>query len=145
VSASRRQAHIDAPVPVIWELVANPARHPEWIPRVVEVECDDIGQGCTYRRVFKTPVGNDETTFEIEKLDDCHELIVRCLDSGTFNRFVVTEAQGGTFVDLEAGMDPQSPKYKVVDVLAGKRFYRRWTEQTLQALAEAAAREPSAA
>jgi uncharacterized protein YndB with AHSA1/START domain len=145
VSAFRRQAHIDAPVRVIWELVSNPNRHPEWIPRVVEIECDEIGQGCTYRRVFKTPVGTDETTFEIEKLDDCHELVVRCLDSGTFNRFVVTEAAGGTFVDLEAGMDPRSPAYKVVDVLTGKRFYRRWTDQTLQALAAAAAREQSTA
>jgi ligand-binding SRPBCC domain-containing protein len=50
VSAFRRQAHIDAPVRVIWELVSNPNRHPEWIPRVVEIECDEIGQGCTYRR-----------------------------------------------------------------------------------------------
>ena len=145
MSACRRQAHIDAPVQVIWELVSNPNRHPEWIPRVVEVECAEIGQGCTYRRVFKTPVGSDETTFEIEKLDDCHELVVRCLDSGTFHRFVLTEAAGGTFVDLEAGMDPRSPTYKLIDVLTGKRFYRRWTEQTLEALATAAGREQSTA
>jgi hypothetical protein len=144
VSACRRQAHIDAPVRVVWELVSNPNRHPEWIPRVVAVECDEIGQGCTYRRVFKSPVGNQETTLEIEALEDCHELTVRCLDSGTFNRFVVTEARGGTFVDLEAGMDPHSSAYKVLDALTGKRFYRRWTEQTLQALAEAAARERAA-
>lgn len=40
-------------------------------------------------------------------------------------------------------MDPHSPAYKMIDVLTGKRFYRRWTDQTLQALAEAAAREQS--
>lgn len=140
MSVHRRQAHIDAPIEAVWELVANPNRHPEWIPRVIEVECDEIGQGCTYRRVFKTPVGKDETTLEIEKLEDCHEILVRCLDTGTFTRFVVTEAQGGTFVDLEAGMDPKTPSYKLLDTLTGKRFYRRWTEQTLEALAAAAAR-----
>ena len=140
----RRQAHIDAPIRIVCELVADPRRHPDWIPRVLEVECDEIGEGCQYRLVFKTPVGTDETTLEIEKLEDCHALLVRCLDSGTFNRFVVTEAQGGTFVDLEAGMDPTTPRYKLIDAVAGKRFYRRWTEQTLEALAQAAARERSA-
>jgi uncharacterized protein YndB with AHSA1/START domain len=144
VAVFRRQAHIDAPIRIVWELVADPRRHPDWIPRVLEVECDEIGEGCQYRRVFKTPIGTDETTLEIEKLEDCHELLVRCLDSGTFNRFVVTEAQGGTFVDLEAGMDPTTPRYKLIDAVAGKRFYRRWTEQTLEALAQAAARERSA-
>jgi len=141
LSKFRRQAHIEAPLRVVWELVSNPNRHPEWIPRVVEVECDEIGQGCTYRRVFKSPVGTEETTFEITGLDDCHELSVHCLDTGTFNRFVLTEAQGGTFVELEAGMDPLGPKFKVIDTLTGKRFYRRWTEQTLAALREAATRE----
>jgi uncharacterized protein YndB with AHSA1/START domain len=102
VSVHRRQAHIDAPIETAWELVADPNRHPEWIPRVIEVECDEIGQGCTYRRVFKTPVGKDDATVEIEKLVDCHELLVRCLDSGTFTRFVGTEAQGGTFVAAAA-------------------------------------------
>jgi uncharacterized protein YndB with AHSA1/START domain len=141
MSNFRRQAHIEAPIRVVWELVSNPNRHPEWIPRVVEVECSEIGEGCTYRRVFKTPIGTDETTLEIEKLDDCHELSVHCLDSGTFNRFVLTEAQGGTFVELEAGMDPATPKYKMIDTVTGKRFYRRWTEQTLNSLREAAGRE----
>jgi len=141
VSVHRRQAHIDEPVEAVWALVADPNRHPEWIPRVIEVECDEVGQGCTYRRVFKTPVGKDDTTLEIEKLVDCREILVRCLDTGTFTRFVVTEAQGGTFVDLEAGMDPKTPAYKLVDTLAGKRFYRRWTEQTLDALAKAAGRQ----
>jgi hypothetical protein len=31
---------------------------------------------------------------------------IRCLDTGTFVPFVLTEAQGGTFVDGEAGMEP---------------------------------------
>jgi uncharacterized protein YndB with AHSA1/START domain len=141
VSIHRRQAHIDAPIEVVWELVANPNLHPAWIPRVVEVECDEIGQGCTYRRVFQSPVGKVDTTFEIEKLQDCQEILVRCLDTGTFTRFVVTEAQGGTFVDLEAGMDPRTPRYKLIDTLTGKRFYRHWVEQTLDALAAAAVRQ----
>ena len=47
--------------------------------------------------------------------------------------------------ELVAGMDPKTPTYKVLDTLTGKRFYRRWTEQTLEALAAAAGRDRSAA
>jgi hypothetical protein len=63
-------------------------------------------------------------------MEDCEELSVHCLDTGTFVRFVLTEAEGGTFVDGEAGMEPPSVKHRVWDVVAGKRWYRdgrSWT------------------
>ena len=47
-------------------------------------------------------------TFRIERLEDCEELSIRCLETGTFVRFVLAEAQGGTFIDGEAGMEPPS-------------------------------------
>ena len=40
VSLCRRQAFIEAPVPVVWELIADIENHPEWWPRVIDVECD---------------------------------------------------------------------------------------------------------
>ena len=40
VSRCRRQAFIEAPVEVVWDLIADVERHPEWWPRVIEVECD---------------------------------------------------------------------------------------------------------
>jgi uncharacterized protein YndB with AHSA1/START domain len=138
MSRCREQSQIDAPVEVVWGLVSDPNRHPQWLPRVVEVQCEGVEQGCTYRQVTKSPIGLEETTFAVDRLDDCHEVMVHCLDTGTFVRFVLTEALGGTFVEMEAGMDPQSVKYRVIDRMTGKRYFRRWIEQALAALREAA-------
>jgi hypothetical protein len=142
VSQVRRQAQIDAPVERIWELVGDPNRHPEWLPRVVEVECEGIEQGCTYRQVAKGPVGEDEETIMIDRLEGCSEILIRCLDTGTYMRWLLTGAREGTFVDVEYGMEPIAIKHKVFDRLAGKRFYGRWLEQSIDALRRAA-RSPS--
>ena len=40
---------VDAPVERVWELIGDVNRHPEWWPRVEEVECDVLDVGCTYR------------------------------------------------------------------------------------------------
>lgn len=37
MSSWRQQALIDAPVNVVWELVGDPKRYPEWAGDVVEV------------------------------------------------------------------------------------------------------------
>ena len=63
----------------------------------------------------------------------------RCLDTGTYMRWVVMDARSGTFLDLEFGMDPKRLQHKVFDVLAGRRFYSRWLEQSLEGLRRAAA------
>ena len=47
-----------------------------------------------------------ETTMAIEQLDDLREIHMRCTDTGTYARWLLTEAQGNTFVDVEFGMDP---------------------------------------
>ena len=144
MSSCREQAVIDAPPQVIWDLVGDVRNHPRWWPRVVEVECDEVKQGCTYRRVLKGPMRTDDTTVLIERLDDCHEILIRCLDTGSYSRIVLTPAQGSTFVDAEAGMDPKLLVDKVIDPFAGKRYFRGWLRQTLDALRrEAAARNPS--
>jgi uncharacterized protein YndB with AHSA1/START domain len=145
VSVCRQQGQIDAPVETVWALVGDPNRHPEWWPRIVEVQCEGIEQGCTYRRVFQSPMGKVESTILLEELDDCRQVLIRCLDTGTFAHVVLTESRGGTFVDVEAGMDPKNARDRLIDTIAGKRFYRRWIEQTLAALRKAASREQTAA
>jgi hypothetical protein len=46
----------------------------------------------------------------------------------------LTGAQEGTFVDAAAGMDPSGFQYRVFDVLAGRRYFSRWLERSLEAM-----------
>ena len=145
VSAARRQTFIDAPVPVVWDLVSDVNRHPEWWPRVIEVECDGLEEGCTYRQLTKVPLGRDEMNLHVDKLTDCQDLSIRCLNTGSYVRFLLTEAQGGTFADVEIGMEPQGMRNKVFDTVAGKRYFTTWLGQTLEALDRAACERAHAA
>ena len=139
MSCARRQALIDAPPDAIWELLGDPQRHPSWWPRVESVDCGGVEQGCTYRQVTKSPMGRVEMNLQAERLEDCRELLIRCLDTGTYTHWLLTEARGGTFVDVEFGMDPRSVSDRIFDTVAGKRFFRRWIEQSIDALGDAAA------
>jgi len=144
MSDSRQQVWIDAPLKVVWELIADINRHPQWWPRVVEVNCEELAVGCTYREVVSTPVGKDEMELEIERLDDCEELAIRCINSGTFVQFALTEAQGGTFVDGRMGMDPQGLVYRVVDTIVGQRYFRAWLADSLDSMRRVACERDSA-
>jgi uncharacterized protein YndB with AHSA1/START domain len=137
-SSSRQQAQIAAPVERLWELIGDVNRHPEWWPRVEEVQCDLLEEGCTYRQVTKKPGKTVETTISIECLDDCHELRLRCLDTGMYAAFLLTPAQDGTFVDAELGIEPHG-----VERLVAKSFVRRWLSQSLEGLRKAASAKSS--
>ena len=135
---TRRQTFIEAPREAGWKLIADVERHPEWWPRVVEVHCEGLEEGCTYREVTQTPFGRQEMDLLVDGLEDCRNLSIRCLNTGTFVRFGLTEAQGGTFVDGEMGMDPADFGHRVFDRVAGRRYFSSWMAQTLVALDEAA-------
>ena len=53
---------LDAPVERVWELIGDVRRHPEWWPRVEEVEADILEEGATYRQVTKSPGKTVEPT-----------------------------------------------------------------------------------
>jgi hypothetical protein len=141
MAIARGQAQIDAPVEAIWDLVGDPNRYPEWWPRIIETKCEGIEEGCTYKHVSKGPVGVAEETIAIERLDDCREIRIRCLDTGSYMCWQLVGAREGTFIDVEFGMEPARLQHKVFDVLAGKRFYRNWLERSLEALRAVAERE----
>jgi uncharacterized protein YndB with AHSA1/START domain len=133
VQSARRQVMVDAPVELVWELIGDVNRHPEWWPRVEDVQCDLLEEGCTYRQVTRRPGKTIETTISIEALDDCHELRLRCLDTGMYAQFLLTPAQDGTFVDGELGVEESG----VAGVFAAG-FVRRWIAQSLEGLRRAA-------
>jgi len=108
MSCYRQQAQLDAPASAVWELVGNVERHPEWWPRVIDVQCDGLDEGCMYRQVYKSPIGVIETDVSVERLEDCRELLLRCLDTGTYTRWLVTEAQGGRSEERRVGKECRS-------------------------------------
>jgi hypothetical protein len=137
MASARRQVMVDAPVERVWELIGDITRHPEWWPRVEEVECDVLEEGCTYRQVTRQPGRSITTTISIEELDDCHQLRVRCVDTGMYAHFLLTPAQDGTFVDGELGIEDKG-MLRVV----GPAFVRRWIAQSLEGLRRAACEQP---
>ena len=141
MSVCHRQALLEAPVESVWELIGNPALHPRWWPRVIEVNGDRFEVGDQYVQVTRTPTGRARTTLEIDRLEDLHEVRMHCLDTGMWAHWQLTAAQEGTFVDVEFGMHPTSLGNRVFDRVVGRTYFRRWTEQSLDALGDAANRK----
>ena len=141
MSAVRRQAVIDAPVEQVWNLVGDPRRHPEWFPRVIEVNGERIEEGEAYAQVTREPSGKmQRTDFVIERMDNLHEIRFACQKTGMYAHWLLTDAQGDTFIDVEMGMQPKSVGNKVFDAVAGRRYFRRWLDQSIDALRRVAAK-----
>ena len=140
MSVCRSQALISASPSRVWDLLGDPRRHPEWWPRVVEVRGERFDEGSNYAQVTRDPTGRIETSMRVERLEDLREIHMRCTQTGTYSRWLLTEAQGNTFVDVEFGMDPTSVRYRIFDLTVGRPYFRRWLDQSLAALEEVAAR-----
>jgi hypothetical protein len=139
MSEHRRQAHIDAPLETVWGLGGQPRRYAEWWPRVVEVSGESFEEGDSYVQVTKTPVGKLlQTHFLIERRDDLRQIRMSCELTGTYADWLLTPAQGGTFIELQMGMQPRRLGDRVVDVTVGKRYFQAWSQQSLDALEHAA-------
>jgi len=143
MSLCRRQEFIEAPPEVVWDLIADIEHHPEWWPRVVSVDCDGSEQGDSYRQLTQTPLGKEEMQLLIESREELQNLRIRCLTTGTFLRFELTGAHGGTFVHGEMGMDPLGFRARVFDAAAGRRYFSDWISKTFLALDQAAKRRIS--
>jgi hypothetical protein len=145
MSVCRDQALIHAPPPRVWDLVGDPRRHPDWWPRVIEVRGERFDEGSNYAQVTKTPTGKIETIMEVEQLDDLREVHMRCTTTGTYAHWLLTEARGDTYVEVEFGMDPNGVGDRIFDTVFGKLYFRRWLNQSLSSLEQAAAEPDSAA
>jgi uncharacterized protein YndB with AHSA1/START domain len=143
MSLHRRQAVLDAPIEDVWILVSSPSRYPEWWPRVVEVSGDRFEEGDTYVQVTKTPAGKFESHFLIERREDLRQIRMSCQLTGTYADWLLTPAQGGTFIELEMGMQPLRLGQRLMDAAIGRRYFQAWSQRSLQAL-EAVLPDPAA-
>ena len=138
MSAHREQAHLDAPLEAVWGLVGTPSRYPEWWPRVIEVSGERFEEGDEYAQVTKGPVGGrTETSFLLDRRQDLREIRMTCKLTGMYADWLLTPAQGGTFVEVEMGMQPRRPSDRLFDRALGKSYFRRWTVDSLEGLRQA--------
>src|SRR5215213_3765371 len=143
--SSIQQVFIDAPVERVWELVGDPNRHVEWWPEMLEVECADLKEGCRYRGVVKGPFGAAAHDLVVDRFDDYREVSIFCDGTGVTTRFVLTEAQGGTFVEGCFTIEPNSIGMKVLGAVTGRRFMHSWLDESLENLRSAATASGTAA
>jgi hypothetical protein len=136
--SSTQQTFIEAPIELVWELVGDPNRHPEWWPEMLEVECADLKEGCRYRGVVKGPFGAAPHDLVVDRYQDCSEVSIFCDGTGVTTRYVLTGAQGGTFVEGCFTIEPNSIGMKVLGAVTGRRFMHAWLESSLENLRSAA-------
>jgi hypothetical protein len=65
---------------------------------------------------------------------------MRCLETNTYTRFVLTDARGETFVDVETGIASATLRDRALDATKRKLFFRRLVNRMLDGLREAVAR-----
>jgi len=142
VSAHREQAYLDASLEAVWALVGTPRRYPEWWPRVVEVRGERFEEGDEYAQVTTDPVGGkSESNFLLKRRQNLRQIRMSCQLTGMYADWLLTAAQGGTFVEVEMGMQPRRLGDRVLDRALGHSYFRRWTNQSLDGLQEALLRD----
>ena len=139
--AWRQHAVIEAPVAEVWDLVGNPQRYPEWAADVVAVTgLAEVATGETLELTQHMPLfGDDTTTFEVERLEDLREIRLRCQFSGYYSHWLLTEAQESTFLEVEIGVEPTAPQFRLYFGALGKRYFRRLAEGSIDGIRRAAA------
>jgi hypothetical protein len=135
VVLSRQQVLIDAPLEVVWGLIGDPAGH-RWCPGVRgESDCEPGPE----QQVTKSFLGRESNAWIVERDRDLREMRVTCAEDGCWARWLLTDAQGGTFVDFEVGVEPKTAIGRIYTSTLGRRYYRRWLDESVEALRSAAA------
>jgi hypothetical protein len=151
MSSWKQQALIDAPVAEVWDILVDPARSPEWDEDVLAVTGAPtrIEKGSTFEVTGRGPLHmKATTTFKVEELSDLHELKMKCQVSGFYSHWLLTEAQNGTFAEVELGIEPvesMSRRGRVGAALHTKSYLRRQVEKLLDGLRSAVSRGPTTA
>jgi uncharacterized protein YndB with AHSA1/START domain len=135
MSAYRAQAHFDAPLEDVWALVGNPASYPDWWPVAVEIRGETFEVGDVYTQVVGIAGRRLEYSRVIDRREEFKELRWHCPTTGGFQHWLLTSAQGGTFVDMEMGIkDPEEARFGLFDKTVGRWFIKHWAEQAIDGL-----------
>jgi Polyketide cyclase / dehydrase and lipid transport len=135
MSAYRAQAHFDAPLEDVWALVGNPATYPEWWPVAVEIRGETFEVGDVYTQVVGIAGRRPEYSRIIDRREEFKELRWHCPTTGGFQHWLLTDAQSGTFVDMEMGIkDPEDARFGLFDKTVGRWFIKHWAEQAIDGL-----------
>jgi uncharacterized protein YndB with AHSA1/START domain len=144
----KQQALIEAPVAEVWDVLCDPARSPDWDPDVLAVTGAPIKieKGSIFDVTSRGPLGlKGTTTFKVEELEDMHELKMKCQFTGFYAHWLLTQAQNGTFTEVELGVEQLERKpslsQRAVVALHTKSFLRREVEKLLDALQRAVSRD----
>ena len=70
----------------------------------------------------------------LERRADLREIRMSCQLTGMFAHWLLTPAQGGTFVELRMGMEPRRLGARLFDLTLGRLYFRSWSEQSLDGL-----------
>jgi uncharacterized protein YndB with AHSA1/START domain len=135
VSTYRAQVQIDAPLDEVWALVGNPATYPQWWPAAVEIRGERFDFGDRFTQVVPGIAGRQlEYSRIIDRREELKELGWHCPTTGGFQHWLLTDSQGGTFVDMEMGMNPPALRYGLFDKTLGRWVMKRWSEQAVDGL-----------
>jgi hypothetical protein len=146
VASWKQQGLVEAPVQSVWEMISDPKRFAEWSPETIEVTGvpTHIEKGSTFRVTGRGPFRlKATTTFKVEELDDMREIKLRCQTSGFYSHWLLTEAQGNTFADMEIGIEQEGlgTGARAAGALHTKRYLRRAAEKSLDGLRHAFGRQ----
>jgi hypothetical protein len=144
MTAYRAQAHLDASLDDVWALVGNPATYPDWWPVAVEIRGQTFEVGDAFTQVVAIAGRRLEYSRVIDRRDELKELRWHCPTTGGFQHWLLTDAQGGTFVDMEMGIHPPALRYRLFNKTVGRRFIKHWAEDAIDGLRRALTSTPNA-
>jgi uncharacterized protein YndB with AHSA1/START domain len=141
MSSWKEQALIEAPVESVWSLLEDPSRFPDWSGDWIDVTGvpTRIERGSRFGVTGKGPFGiTANTTFMVDELDDMHEIKLRCQASGFYSHWVLTEAQGQTFAEVEMGVERRPGlDGRISDAMHTKGYLRRAAHASMDGLRRA--------
>ncbi|MFL5908905.1 MAG: SRPBCC family protein [Solirubrobacterales bacterium] len=149
MAAWRQQALVEAPVEDVWALISDWNHYADWNDDVIKVTGGpaEFERGSMFELRGRGPLGLKATTpFKVEKFEDMREMKVKCQVSGFYAHWLLTEARGNTFTEVELGVEPKKGlQARATGTLHTKGYLRRSVEQMIDNLRGALARDRSSA